>query len=91
MLGLSLLKLMINDRTHKKNDANIYLYICFSLDRCLIQAIEDTCLGRKDPVLVTLSYRRKLTYHPLHIGFFYKLTSMQDVGHLLNLNVQSWL
>ena len=33
----------------------------------------------KDPVLVqTLPYRKKITYHLVLIGFFYKLISMQD-------------
>ena len=42
----------------------------------------------KDPVLVqTLSYRRKITYHLLLIGFFQLLISMQDVGHMLHLHV----
>ena len=29
----------------------------------------------------TLSYRRKITYHPLLIGFFYQLISVKYVGH----------
>ena len=46
----------------------------------------------KDPVLVqTLSYRRKITYHLLLIGFFQKLISMQDVGHMLHLHVAQQL
>ena len=46
----------------------------------------------KDSVLVqTLSYRRKITYHLLLIGFFQKLISMQDVGHMLHLHVAQQL
>ena len=47
----------------------------------------------KDPVLVqTLSYRRKITYHLLLIGFFYELISMQDVGYnMLHLHVAQQL
>ena len=43
----------------------------------------------EDPALVqTLSYRRKITYHPLLLGFSHQLISMQDVGHdVLPLNV----
>ena len=43
----------------------------------------------EDPVLVqTLSYRRKITHHPLLIGFFHKLVSMHDVGHnVLHLQI----
>ena len=29
----------------------------------------------------TLSFRKKINYHLLVIGFFHKLISMQDVGH----------
>ena len=36
----------------------------------------------KELVLVqTQSYRKKITYHPLRIGFSRKLISMHDVGH----------
>ena len=36
----------------------------------------------KDPVLLeTLSYRIKITYHLLMIGFYHKLILMQDIGH----------
>ena len=43
----------------------------------------------EDPALVqTLSYRRKITYHPLLIGFSHQLISMQYVGHnMLHLNL----
>ena len=38
----------------------------------------------KDPVLVqTLHYRRKIIYQPLRIGFFHRLISVQDIGHML--------
>ena len=40
------------------------------------------------PALVqTLSYRRKINYHVLLIGFSHQLISVQDVGHMLHLNV----
>ena len=47
----------------------------------------------KDPVLVqTLSYRKKITYNVLLIGFFHKLISMQDVGHnMLHLHIAQQL
>ena len=46
----------------------------------------------EDLVLVqTVSYRRKITYHLLLIGFFHKLISMQDVGHMLHLHVAQQL
>ena len=46
-------------------------------------------LNFEDSVLVqTLSYRRKLTYQPLLIGFFHELIPVQDVVHnMLHLNV----
>ena len=46
----------------------------------------------EDLVLVqTVSYRRKTTYHLLLIGFFHKLISTQDVGHMLHLHVPQQL
>ena len=46
----------------------------------------------EESVLVqTLFYRRKITYNPLLIGFSHKLMSMQDVGHMLHLNVAQQL
>ena len=46
-----------------------------------------------NPALVhTLSYRRKITYRLLLIGFFHKLISMQDTGHnMLHLYVAQQL
>ena len=46
-------------------------------------------LNFEDSVLVQiLSYRRKLTYQPLVIGFSHELISVQDVVHnMLHLNV----
>ena len=42
----------------------------------------------KDSELVqALSYWRKIIYHQLLIGFFYKLISIQDIGYMLHLNV----
>ena len=39
-------------------------------------------------LLEILCYRRKRTYHLLLVGFFYKLISVQDVGHnMLHLYV----
>ena len=35
----------------------------------------------------TVLYRRKITYHPLCIGFFHKLISMQELLGILHLNV----
>ena len=45
------------------------------------------------PVLVQpLSYRIKITYRELLIGFFHKLVSVQDVGHnMLHLHVAQQL
>ena len=38
----------------------------------------------ENPVLVqALSYRRKIAYNSLLIGFSHKVISMQDVGHML--------
>ena len=46
----------------------------------------------KDPALVqTLHYRRKIIYQPLRIGFFHRLISVQDIGHMLHLNVAQQL
>ena len=46
----------------------------------------------EDPVLVqTMSYRRKIIYYLLLIGFFHKLISMQDVAHTLHLHVAQQL
>ena len=39
----------------------------------------------KDLVLVqSVSYRKKITYHRLCIGFLHKLLSMHDDGHMLH-------
>ena len=43
----------------------------------------------KDPMLLqTLSYRRKITYHLLLIGFLHKLISMKDVGIIFCIYMQ---
>ena len=59
-----------NDRTYK-NDANTLTWHkiqYFFLNKSLIGATKITCFE----ILKTLSYRRKITYHLLLIGFFFK-------------------
>ena len=66
---------------------------CFSHEKFLIPAIQVTVFGiSKIPVLVqTLSYKSKITYHTLLIGFYHKLISMQDVWHVFHFNVAQQL
>ena len=90
------LKLMIMIEHIKRYKYPILTYgQCFFLDKCLIGAIPVSCFGiyLEDPVLVqTLSYRRKITYYLLLIGFFHKLISMEHVEHnILHLHVRQQL
>ena len=44
--------------------------------------------SQRSYVAQTLSFKRKITYHSLLlIGVSHELSSMQDVGHKLHLNV----
>ena len=61
-----------------------------SLNKCLIiQAIEVTSLGcSKTCYSSNIILEKNNFYHPLLcIVFFHKLISMQNVGHMLHLNV----
>ena len=65
-----------NNRTYKK-DANMqswYMVNTSFWTSDTYEQISYLVFNLEDPVLVqTLSYRRKITYHPLPIGFFHKL------------------
>ena len=78
-----------NDKTHK-NDANTYRDMCSML---LSRKVPHSSFSHeKIPVLVqTLSYKSKITYHTLLIGFYHKLISMQDVWHVFHFNVAQQL
>ena len=80
-----------NDRT-RKNDANTHLDIwsmfLFGQVPHTIQAIQVTFIGILKTLYYFAPYRRKITYHPLLIGFFLRLIWKQDViNNMLHLHV----
>ena len=63
------LSLKLTKMIEHKNDTNTYGH-CFFQGPCT-STLSDLFWNLEDPVLVqTLSYRRKITYHPLLVGVF---------------------
>ena len=84
-----------NDRAHTNDDNTLSWHIVDTSFWTSASRSNSSHLFRnlKETVQVqTLSYRKKITYHQLLIGFLHKLISMQDAGHnMLHLHVAQQL